>query len=116
MLGIVLYVVAAGLYSARSDYYPEPTSPFSYLFAGWGVLLGLMLLLAWARPSRMVLWSMACVAAIPAGLVLLGHIWSAFRFGWAFAASDIAITSAFCVLLAAAYASLVKAVARSPQG
>lgn len=115
MLGIALYVVADGLYSALSNYYPEPTRPLSFLFAGWGVSLGLLLLLAWVRPSKMVLHVLACVAALPVSLVLLGHLWSAFRFGWSFAASDIVITLAFCALLTAAYVGVVKLVAHSTQ-
>src|SRR5215470_7117841 len=112
MLGVALFLIADGLYSGLSNYYPEPTRPFSLLLAAWGALLVLLLAFAWARSSRTLLHGIAGAMFLPIGLVKLGNIWSYFQVGWDVMASSFAITLSVGIALALAYYCVAQ-VARS---
>jgi hypothetical protein len=115
MIGISLYLIVAGLYSALSDYYPESARPFSLLLATWGVMLGLLLSLVWVRPSSRLLRVVAFVATVPLSLVLLAHLWSGFRFGWEHVTRSIATALVFSVALAFAYFCVAKLIVHPAQ-
>ena len=116
MLGIALFLVANGLYDALSDYYPEPTRPFGFLLAAWGVLLAALLAFSWARPGRAPLRVIASAAFLPIALIMLGNVWFSFRLGWQVGASSIAVTSAIAVALEIAYFCVLQMVRRPAAG
>ena len=92
MLGIAVFLVAVGLYSSLSRFYPEQGRSLGLILVAWGVSLALLLFRSWIRPSRVLLRVMLCVAIVPISLILLGHLWSGVRYGWEAATSGF-ITS-----------------------
>ena len=113
MLGVALFLIADGLYSGLSNYYPASARPFGVLLAAWGTLLVLLLAFAWARPSKALLRVIAGATFLPISLVMVGNVWLYFQFGWEVSASSVAITLTVGIALALAYFCIVQAV-RSP--
>lgn len=104
MLGIVVFLVADGLYSSLSNFYPEQGRSLGLILVAWGALLALLLFRSWIRPSRVLLRVMACVAILPISLILLGQLWSGVRYGWE--AATISITTSLVVFAAIVIAYL----------
>ena len=116
MLSVAMYFLGDGLYTALSNYYPEPLRPFGFLLAAWGTLLGLLLLLVWLRPSPSLLRVIAVALGLPCALILFGHISSGFLSGWEYVRQSLAITVAFCVVLAGAYFCVAQLVYQRSAG
>ena len=116
MLAVGLFLIADGLYSGLSNYYPESTRPFGILLTAWGTLFVLLLAFAWARPSKPLLRIIAGATFLPVGIIMVGNVWSYFQFGWEVSASSIAITLVVGAALALAYFCIVPVVRSSIAG
>jgi len=101
--------------SDNSNYYPEPRY-YGFLIAAWGLLLGLLLLFVWVRPTLRLLRAVACAAFVPLGVLLLALIWSGFRYGWDLIAAGVqALDLAFPGALALAYFCVAHLVSNAAQ-
>ena len=115
MLGVVVLLIAGGLYSAFSGYYPEKARLLGLIPLAWGISLGVLLVIAWVRPSSTLVRVTASVALLPMGFILAGLVWTGIRNNWELSAAGISIPLIGLALLVIACLCVARFAARPAQ-